>query len=252
MDDIKVSIITPSFNQGAFIEETIRSVLNQRYSNIEYIVVDGKSTDNTIAVINKFKNLISKLIIEKDTGQSSAINKGFKLATGELVGWINSDDVLNENCVSEIVNIYKENKNAAIIYGSKIEFINSKSETIGQHSIIIKGKSDILKNYSIIQPGSFYKTEYIRAINYLNINLHYCMDLDLWLRLLNLGPILSYDSSPLAKFRKYLTNKSSTGGISYSREKRKILFRNGLNIFSFLIMRTYYQDLKYLFKSIVK
>lgn len=90
-ETIKVSIVTPSYNQGQFIEDTILSVLNQTYKNIEYILVDGGSTDNTMDIVNKYRNKIDIVISEKDKGQSDAINKGFKLSTGKLIGWINSE-----------------------------------------------------------------------------------------------------------------------------------------------------------------
>src|SRR5438045_443911 len=99
MENTKVSIITPSYNQGQFIEETILSVLNQTYQNVEYIVIDGGSTDNTLDVVNKYKDKIDVIISEKDNGQSDAINKGFKIAKGELIGWLNSDDALYPYCV---------------------------------------------------------------------------------------------------------------------------------------------------------
>ena len=94
MLNLKVSIITPSYNQGNFIEETINSVLNQSYKNIEYIVVDGASSDITLEIINRYSKFISKVISERDSGQADAINKGIKSATGDLITWINSDDLL--------------------------------------------------------------------------------------------------------------------------------------------------------------
>src|ERR1035437_8370385 len=122
-----ITIVTPSFNQGQFIEETILSVLNQTYKNIQYIIVDGGSTDQTMDVVNKYKDKIDIIINEKDDGQTDAINKGFKLAKGELVGWINSDDMLYPECVEKIVELYIEKPDGAIYYGSKSNFIDEKS-----------------------------------------------------------------------------------------------------------------------------
>ena len=122
-----VTIVTPSFNQGQFIEETILSVLNQSYENIQYILVDGDSSDKTMDVVNKYRDRIDIIIHEKDKGQSDAINKGFRLAKGELVGWINSDDILYPDCLEKIVELYNNKPEGAIFYNSKLHFIDEKS-----------------------------------------------------------------------------------------------------------------------------
>ena len=122
-----VTIVTPSFNQGQFIEETILSVLNQTYKNIQYIIVDGGSTDKTMEVVNKYRDRVDIIIHEKDKGQADAINKGFRLAKGELVGWINSDDILYPDCLESIVELYKRKPEGAIFYSSKSHFIDENS-----------------------------------------------------------------------------------------------------------------------------
>jgi len=116
-----VSIIIPSFNQGNFIEQTIKSILCQNYNNIEVIVVDGMSSDQTIEILNKYKNQIS-YIHEPDSGQSDAINKGLKLAKGEIISWLNSDDLyVNRKAISKIVQKFETNKNIDFIYGDFLE-----------------------------------------------------------------------------------------------------------------------------------
>ena len=114
---IYVSIITPSYNQGKFLEQTIQSVLNQTYRNIEYLVIDGGSTDNSVDIIKKYEENIAYWISKSDNGQADAINKGFKLAKGDLVCWVNSDDILYPNYVTDRVQQFKENPNAGMIYG---------------------------------------------------------------------------------------------------------------------------------------
>jgi len=253
MENIKVSIVTPSYNQGHFLKETIESVLNQTYSNIEYIVVDGNSKDNSAEILKSYQGRIDKIIIERDKGQSDAINKGFRLATGEIVGWLNSDDVLHPYCVEDIVAAYRENPRAAIIYGSTIDFIDEHSHKVGKETINIPDKGFLVKkSSSVIQPGSFYNAAYLKKINFLDESLHYCMDLDLWLRLLNEGDIVACRQRPLALFRTYATNKSSTGAVKYSRERRKVLSEHGGTFFNETIFKSHWYDLKYRLGSIFK
>lgn len=236
--DIRVSIITPSFNQGQFIEETILSVLNQSYKNIQYILVDGGSTDNTMQVVEKYQDRIDIVISERDNGQSDAINKGFRLADGELVGWINSDDLLYPYCVEEIVKLYQDNSSAAILYSANLNLIDSKSEFIQTNVVKIVDRDYLLRSsYSVIQPGSFYRADLLRNINYIDQSIHYCMDLDLWLKLLNHGSICYVDSKPLASFRIWGESKTSTGGEGFLKEIRSVLRRNGARNYDATVMK---------------
>ena len=117
MDDVKVSIITPSYNQALYLEETILSVLAQTYSNIEYIVIDGGSTDGSVEIIQRYAHRIDYWCSEKDAGQADAINKGFQHATGDLICWINSDDILYATFVEERVQQFKQHPDIDMIYG---------------------------------------------------------------------------------------------------------------------------------------
>ena len=249
----KVSIITPSYNQGNFIEETILSVLKQTYSNIEYILVDGGSTDHTMEVVNRYRDKINIIIHEKDKGQSDAINKGFKLATGQLAGWINSDDILYPDCVQEIVKLYQKNMAAAIFYGSRLNFINDKGDTYTQKKIIIDSLSDLLNtDYRIIQQGSFYNTEYLKRVNYVDEKIHYSMDLDLWLKLLKLGPVVHYDAHPLGAFRIWEDSKTSTGGIRFLTDIRQTLQRHKARPYSANLNRLHWYALKCRLKTVLR
>ena len=114
--ETKISIIIPSFNQGEYIEETIQSILNQDYSNYEIIIFDGGSKDNTLQILQKYKSYISHLSVGEDKGQSDAIKKGFELAEGEILYWINSDDILAENALHSINNSFLKTKKAFCIF----------------------------------------------------------------------------------------------------------------------------------------
>src|ERR1044071_6803804 len=111
-----VSIITPSYNQALYLEQTIQSVLEQDYPRIEYIVVDGASTDNSFEIIKKYNDRLGYWISEKDSGQAEAINKGFTRANGDILGWLNSDDYYMPGAVSAVVKCFEENPNAVMIY----------------------------------------------------------------------------------------------------------------------------------------
>ena len=128
-DNPLVSIVTISFNQEEFIEETIKSVLNQNYKNIEYIIMDAGSTDNSREKILKYKNNINKIIFEKDNGPADGLNKGFKIAKGDIFCFLNSDDLLLEDSLTKVVNFFKNNKKADVVYGNSW-IINERGDKI--------------------------------------------------------------------------------------------------------------------------
>lgn len=241
----KISIITPSYNQGQFIEATIQSVLNQTYPNIEYIVVDGGSTDETMTIVDQYRDRIDVIIHERDKGQSDAINKGFRIATGELVGWINSDDVLYPDCVEQIVNLYRQHPNGSVFYGALNDWINRDGAVIGTRRLPIPNRNYLLnRNYDIIQQGSFYPTHLVQQMGYLNETIHYCMDLDLWLRLLEHGSIYAFSDHAIAGFRKWEETKTSTGGRKFLRDIRTTLLTHGAHPYSRAVLKTRYYGLK--------
>jgi glycosyltransferase involved in cell wall biosynthesis len=248
-----ISIITPSYNQGQFIEETIVSVLSQTYKNIQYIVIDGGSDDNTMEVINRYKDDIDIVIHEKDKGQGDAINKGFKLAKGELIGWINSDDILYPDCVERITNLYQMYPDGSIYYCSLLDKIDEFGNIIKTIHLPIPDKKYLQNvNYSIIQQGSFYKNELIKKVGYIDENIHYCMDLDLWLRLLQYGKIYSINDSSCSAFRIWGGTKTTTGGEKFLKNIRYALRKNDTKSYSAAIIKTYWYSFKIIIKSILK
>jgi glycosyltransferase involved in cell wall biosynthesis len=227
-DQIKISIVTPSYNQGRFIEATILSVVNQTYKNIEYILVDGGSTDNTMDIVNKYKDRIDIVISEKDKGQSDAINKGFRLSTGKLVGWINSDDILYPDCVEKIVALYHENPDGSIYYPASIDLIDKEGKFLYKRLQKIPDKNYLLnKNYDVIQQGSFYETNCLKQVGYVDENSYFCMDLDLWLRLLDYGKIYYFEGSSLSAFRIWEETKTSQAGILFLKDIKRTIDKYG-------------------------
>lgn len=196
-----VSIVTPSYNQSQFLEETILSVLSQDYENIEYIIIDGGSTDGSIDIINKYKDKISYWVSEPDSGQSQAINKGWRKSKGEVIGWLNSDDTLLPNTISKVVNYFKYNKDMHLCYGD-CYIIDQKSRMLhywkaGNYDLT---KALLTASHIIPQPGSFMRRNVLGLVGELKEDSHILMDLDYWLRLATVGRI-GYLNEPTSCMR---------------------------------------------------
>ena len=180
---LKISVITPSFNQGKFIEQTIQSVLNQNFPNFEHIIVDGGSTDGTIEILKKYPHL--KWISEKDKGQSDALNKGFRLATGEIIAWINSDDWYEPDTFFAIGKFFEENQYKNIVMGD-CNLVDENGKIFDRVINYERGFEE-LKNYRVsrsipTQPAIFFKKKLLEEFGMLDIHLKYVMDYDLWMR----------------------------------------------------------------------
>ncbi|MCD6576507.1 MAG: glycosyltransferase [Anaerolineaceae bacterium] len=188
----RISIITPSFNQGQFLEETIRSVLLQDYPAIEYIIIDGGSTDNSRAIIKKYKNKLAWFISETDSGQADAINKGFERATGEFVAWLNSDDIYAKNAISSAVKELKSNPDCGMVF-SNVLSIDSESSIFNTMMYGNWGLGDLMQFKIIGQPGVFIRKEVLEDVGFLNSNFHYLLDHHLWLKIASKYPIKHVD-----------------------------------------------------------
>lgn len=178
----KISIITPSYNQGQFLEETIISVLNQDYPNLEYIIIDGGSTDNSVEIIKKYENRLTYWVSEKDRGQTHAINKGFKRATGDIVNWLNSDDLLEQGAL-KILEKEIEKVPEADFYFGDFSVIDSEGEKLFyrksppyQFATLFWGRQ--LSS----QPAVFFRRNLLENIGYLDESLNFCMDTEFWIR----------------------------------------------------------------------
>jgi len=152
-----ISIITPSYNQGKYLEETILSVLNQDYENIEYIVVDGGSSDNSLEVIKKYQSRLAWWVSEPDKGQTEAINKGFNRANGEIIAWLNSDDVYLPGTVSEAVRYLVDHPQIGMVYG-ELDFIDESGRVIGKFNAAQTDLHRLRRGYvHIPQPATFFR-----------------------------------------------------------------------------------------------
>jgi glycosyltransferase involved in cell wall biosynthesis len=206
MERPKISIITPSFNQGAFLEETILSVLDQGYPSLEYIVIDGGSTDNSKEILQRYDRQITYWVSEKDNGQSHAINKGFSRASGKIVSWLCSDDVYTPGTLHKVADHFEANEKAGMIHGKTILFDNKGKE-------LVKGAVDkdlALKYFAVIpypQPSSFFRKEILDQTGPLDESLHFGMDYDLLIRFALKAPIAKVDEI-FSKYRLHDDSKT--------------------------------------------
>lgn len=216
----RISIITPSYNQGQFLEETIRSVLLQDYPAIEYIIVDGGSTDNSQAIIEKYKKKLAWSVSEADSGQADAINKGLKKATGEFVAWLNSDDIYTENAISSAVEKLKSNPDCGMVF-SNVLSINSESSIFNTMQYGDWGMRELMQFKIIGQPGVFMRKKALDDVGSLEPNFHYLMDIHLWLKIASKFPIKHVDEF-WAAARFHPAAKNTIGSAKYGEEAFRI------------------------------
>lgn len=205
----KISIITPSYNQGQFLEETIRSVLLQGYPNLEYLIMDGGSTDNSIEVIKKYEPWLSYWVSEKDSGQADAIRRGFDKATGEIIGWLNSDDYLLPDALMRVGKSFAENSSLELIVGGGL-VIGAGGELIRKYySFPQDFRSLLVGGQFFMQMSSFWRRDAYEAVGGLDTSLRFCFDYDLFLRLARRQPPEGIDAM-LAAFRIHDHSKTAT------------------------------------------
>jgi glycosyltransferase involved in cell wall biosynthesis len=183
----KITIVTPSLNQGKYIEKTILSVLNQNYPNLEYIIIDGGSTDNSVEIIKKYEAKLTYWITEKDSGQSEAINKGFKIATGEIINWLNSDDYLEKDTLFKVAHYFKSN-DIYLLIGQSYNFNKTCKYLAGPKGTDIFER--VLVGMACPQPSTFMRKTAIDNLGLLEQDLHFTMDWELYARIALNYPLL--------------------------------------------------------------
>lgn len=229
----KITVVTPNYNQVHFIELTIQSVLNQNYPNLEYIIIDGGSTDGSLEIIKKYENKLHYWVSEPDNGMYDAINKGFLKSSGEIMCWINSDDVLWENSLQFVANVFAANLH--------VQWLQGFPSVINENGIVTYQREPIyskfnfylfnhLKNFSFIQQEStFWKRElWEKAGGYLSLEYQLASDFDLWMRFFNSGEMFC-TKKQLGAFRIREGQKSSDKTL-YLKEAEISLFNNYKNL----------------------
>ena len=217
-----VTIVTPSYNQGQFIRTTIESVLSQDYPNVEYIVMDGGSTDQTASIVSEYASRLT-FVSERDSGQSQAINKGFRRGSGAILAWLNSDDVYLPGAISTAVRALSTHPGAGMVYGEGYT-IDREGKIQGRfpHSRPFDlWRLTYLSDY-ILQQSSYFRREALDQVGYLDEQLHYGMDWDIFVRIGMRYPV-QYIPEYLGCIREHDDTKSSRGSVTRARELHALL-----------------------------
>ena len=217
-----ISIVTPSYNQGQFIEETIRSILLQGYPNLEYIIIDGGSTDNTVDIIRKYEAWISYWVSEPDKGQTNAIYKGFQRCTGVIWNWLNSDDLLESNALQAVAKANSQEPSATLYSGKLIVFDDSNPSSKYFHPQAFRELLDLIcvwESWGTPQPSIFMTYSACVEVGGLQTTLNYAMDYELYLRLSLIPNFkVKYIESNLARFRLHSDSKTVSQQIPFKTE----------------------------------
>lgn len=230
----RITVVTPSYNQGRFIENTIRSVMAQGYPNLEYIIIDGASRDNTLEVIRKYEKRITFWTSEKDEGQAHAINKGFARATGDIFAWLNSDDIYCDGTLRKVAEYWLAHPGCNFLAGDG-EIVNSAADKREYYIKVAKYTfKDLLefhKGKHLAQPSVFFSRQAFRNSGGVDKSLHIAFDLDLWLRM-RLKYELHYMAGCLSKLRHHDDAKTWKDSVRLAQEINLVVNRyvGGLNL----------------------
>lgn len=232
----KVSIITPSFNQGRFLEESIQSVLHQTYPNIEYIVVDGGSKDESFEIIKIYAQHFTWWTSEKDKGHADALNKGFSHATGEILAWLNSDDVYYPDAVAEAVSILQQRPEVGMVYADA-DLIDNSGAIVAQFAARQTDYRRLLRgSVHIPQATTFFRVGLWHQLGPLDLSLFFSFDYDLWVRLAKVSQLL-YVPRHWAKFRIHGDGKTIVNDDRCYPDMLRVLQREGGGWLSWMRLR---------------
>lgn len=223
---MKVSIVTPSYNQACYLEETIRSVLDQDYPDLEYMIVDGGSTDGSLEIIRKYEDRLAWWVSERDRGQTDAINKGFARASGDVFAWLNSDDTYEPGAVSKAVAYLRAHREAGLVYGDA-NLIDENGKILGKFPARQTSYQKLLRGYvHIPQQAAFFRGSLWKKVGPLDPDFTFAMDYDLWVRLAKISEI-HYTPSLWANFRLHGAGKTNVIDDRCYPEMLKVYYREG-------------------------
>lgn len=241
----KVSIVTPSLNQGKYLEETIRSVLLQGYQNFEYIIIDGGSTDDSIEIIRRYEPWLTYWVSEPDSGQSDAINKGMQRTTGDILAYLNSDDLYLPNALNKVVKTFAEKEHIDLVCGDPVP-IDGESIPLPEwkcfNEVREKGINRMrlfyMHNY-ISQPTTFWGRSLWEDVGEFDTKLHLLMDYDYWIRAARAHKNFYYMRQPVANFRYHCNAKTPSAGSEKTFSELKYVCTKNKIPFSYCTQRVY-------------
>lgn len=216
-----VSIVTPSYNQATFIEQTIQSVLEQEFVSIEYIIVDGGSTDRSVEIIEKYADQLAWWVSERDTGQAEAINKGLSRSNGEIVAWLNSDDMYLPGSVVQAAAFLEENPQTGLVFGDAVT-IDTQGKQLNKLVFEDLGLVELMGFRILCQPAVFMRRPVLEQVGFLDSTYHYMLDHQLWLRMARVAPI-QHVASSWAAARHHPEAKNVAEATGFGQEAFRIL-----------------------------
>jgi glycosyltransferase involved in cell wall biosynthesis len=220
---MKISVVTPSFNQGAYLEATLRSLISQNYPDLEMIVIDGGSTDQSVEIIRRYAPSLSHWESETDRGQSHALNKGFAHVHGDIWTWLNSDDLLEPGVLHRVTGVFAQNPEAGVVYGDCV-YVGEDGETvIEKFSGEPYSRLRHLAHRFIAQPSCYFRTSMVPPV--VREDLHYCMDYDLWLKLAARGVKFYYVPEVFSRYRLHGQSKSVSALVALHAEIVEEIYR---------------------------
>jgi glycosyltransferase involved in cell wall biosynthesis len=239
-----VSIVTPSYNQAPYLETAMRSVLEQDYPRLEYIVIDGGSEDGSLSLIQQYAPRLAHWVAEPDLGQTDAINKGFAVARGEILAWLNSDDAYRPGAIAEAVSYLMSHPEIGMVYGQAF-YVDDAGAPIARYPAGSTDHRGLRRGITTIpQQATFFRARLWQMVGPLDPSFYYAMDYDLWVRLSALSPI-AYVQRPWADFRIHDLSKSRREAFRCWPEMMRVHFRDGGSRWSVLYA-------KYLVRRVVE
>ncbi len=237
-----VSIVTPSFNQARFLEATIQSVFSQNYPRIEYIIVDGGSTDGSLEIIKKYASRLTWWISEKDQGQTDALNKGFEHARGDILAWLNSDDTYEPGAVAGAAKYLQMHREVGLVYGDA-NYIDENGRRLGRFPAAQTDLRRLRQGYvHIPQQASFFRGELWRTLGPLDPSFYFAMDYDLWVRIAS-HAALKYLPETWANFRLHAAGKTLAADDRCWPEMLRVHYRDGGQFLSMIVAKYYLRRL---------